>query len=137
MSQRARQASQGAQKLRPTVIGNSGTQPPLPLNFNPSASAKTGAVHPDTAALIEAILVRRVHPQQGFRSALGIMRLGKHYGGERLEAACRRALRLQAYSYKSLDSILKRGLDRQSLPDADADTPLPEHANVRGPGYFH
>lgn len=92
---------------------------------------------PDTATLIEAILVRRAHPQQGFRSALGIMRLGKHYGGARLEAACRRALRLQAYSYKSLDSILKRGLDQQSLPDADADTPLPEHANVRGPGYFH
>jgi len=92
---------------------------------------------PATAALIEAILVRRAHPQQGFRSALGILRLGKHYGAERLEAACRRALRLQAYSYKSLESILKRGLDQQPLPEADPETPLPEHANVRGPGYFH
>jgi len=92
---------------------------------------------PDTAALIEAILVRRAHPQQGFRSALGIMRLGKHYGSVRLEAACRRALRLHAYSYKSLESILKRGLDRLALPEPDTETSLPEHANVRGPGYFH
>ena len=76
-------------------------------------------------------------PSRGFAPRSAFSDKGKHYGAEHLEAACRRALRLHAYSYKSLESILKRGLDQQSLPDADADTPLPEHANVRGPGYFH
>ena len=65
------------------------------------------------------------------------MRLGKHYGAERLEAACERALRLNAYSYKSVESILKRGLERAPLPESDADEQTtPEHANVRGARYF-
>jgi transposase len=63
-----------------------------------------------TARVVETILASRRHPQQGFRSCLGIMRLGKSYGATRLEAACRRALMLGACSYKSLESILKQGL---------------------------
>ena len=67
---------------------------------------------PATAQVVETILASRPHPQQGFRACLGIMRLGKSYGDERLEAACRRALTLGACSYKSIESILKLGLDR-------------------------
>src|SRR5262247_1642003 len=76
-------------------------------------AAKTGEA---TAQVVETILASRPHPQQGFRACLGIMRLGKSYGDERLEAACQRALTLGACSYKSLESILKHGLDRRPLP---------------------
>ena len=69
-----------------------------------------------TARVVETILASRPHPQQGFRSCLGIMRLGKSYGAERLEAACRRALQIGACSYKSLESMLKQGLDHQPVP---------------------
>ena len=75
-------------------------------------AAKTGEA---TAQVVETILASRPHPQQGFRSCLGIMRLGKSYGDERLEAACQRALTLGACSYKSLESILKHALDQQPL----------------------
>ncbi len=96
---------------------------------------KTG---PATAEVVATILSSRAHPQQGFRSCLGIMRLGKSYGDERLEAACQRALRLGATSYKSLQSILKNGLDRQALPEAEEATPKPiAHPNIRGGGYYH
>lgn len=63
---------------------------------------------PATAQVVETILASRPHPQQGFRSCLGIMRLGKSYSAERLEAACRRALTRGACAYKSLDAILSR-----------------------------
>ena len=92
-----------------------------------------------TAGVITAILAGRPHPQQGFRSCLGIMNLGKSYGKERLEAACARALALGTTSYKSIQSILKTGLDSQPLPDqGDTQLELPiDHENIRGPGYYH
>lgn len=65
---------------------------------------------PHTAALVERILATRRHPQQGYRSCLGILRLGKAYGADRLEAACQRALAIGGLSYKSIESILKHGL---------------------------
>ena len=95
---------------------------------------------PSTAALVERILATRPHPQQGYRSCLGILRLGQTYGTDRLEAACRRALAIGGFSYKSVDSILKRGLDQQPLPDPVTPTeavPAPTHANLRGPAYYH
>ena len=91
---------------------------------------------PATAQVVETILASRPHPQQGFRSCLGIMRLGKSYSPERLEAACRRALTLGACSYKSIESILKKGLDRQPLPQQPDGIASPSHANIRGPHYY-
>jgi transposase len=88
------------------------------------------------AAVAHRILEARPHPQQGYRACLGVMRLGKQYGPERLEAACRRALATGACSYKSLASILKSGLDRQPLPKADAAAPRIVHGNIRGPEYY-
>ena len=64
------------------------------------------------------------------------MRLGKGYGGERLEAACARALHIQSYSYKSVEAILKNGLDKQALPQPPSEQPGIEHDNARGPGYY-
>jgi transposase len=69
-------------------------------------------IGPQTAALVEAILADRPHPEQGYRSCLGILRLAKRYGPERLEAACARAGAVEARSYRHVDSILKHGLDR-------------------------
>jgi transposase len=91
-----------------------------------------------TAEVVTAVLANRPHPQQGFRSCLGIMNLGKSYGQERLEAACVRALTLGTTSYKSIQSILKTGLDSQPLPDQSAKqekSPI-THGNIRGPGYY-
>jgi transposase len=87
--------------------------------------------------VVGQILRTRVHPQQGFRSCLGILRLGERYGTDRLEAACRRALRLNACRYQSIASILERGLDRQPLPEQTELTLPSAHDHVRGPGYYH
>ena len=86
---------------------------------------------PSTAALIGRILAARVHPQQGFRSCLGVMRLGERYGEKRLEAACRRALALGACAYKNVESILKNGLDGKPLPPEAPELPRIDHGNVR------
>lgn len=100
-----------------------------------SWAEKTG---PATAGLVSTILTHRKHPQQGFRSCLGIMRLGKAYGEERLEAACRRAMKLEAFSFKSVHSILKNGLDRQSLLAIEEEISEPiDHPNIRGGSYYH
>lgn len=92
---------------------------------------------PATAALVEGVLARRAHPEQGFRSALGIIRLGSRYGEARVEAAAERALHLNSFSYRSVESILKNGLDRQPLPQARVTRPHPRHRNLRGATYYH
>ena len=93
-------------------------------------------VGPHTASVVEKILQSRRYPEQSYRSCLGILRLGSSFGEARLERACRRALRLQACSYKSIQSILKNGLDREAEPQALPERPPIEHANVRGAQYF-
>lgn len=95
---------------------------------------KTGSA---TTAVVTAILRSRRHPQQGFRSCLGILRLAKSYGDGRLEAACQRAHALQAYSYKSIASILKNNLDQRPLPEPTSPPPLLTHPNIRGAHYYH
>jgi len=93
---------------------------------------------PQTASLVKAVMESRPHPEQGYRSCLGIIRLGKRYGDERLEAACKRALAVQAQSYRSVESILKHGLDREPLPETTtALFAVRRHENVRGPDYYH
>ena len=90
-----------------------------------------------TAELINQIIQSRRHPEQGYRSCLGILRLEKTYGAERLEAACRRALLLETRRYKSVESILKHGLDKTD-PAPEIEPSLPEdHNNIRGSSYYH
>jgi transposase len=91
---------------------------------------------PETAKLAEAILATRPHPEQGYRSCLGILRLSKKYGSERVEIACGRAMAVGARSYRHVESILKHGLDRLAPTDV-AGTPRPAHENIRGRGYYH
>jgi transposase len=85
---------------------------------------------------VTEIMASRPHPEQGFRSCLGIMRLGRRYGDDRLEAAATRALAIRAHSYRSVESILKAGLDGQPLPGTEPGTTIGDHANVRGPAYY-
>jgi transposase len=98
-----------------------------------------GTIGPKTQALVGAILADRPHPEQGYRSCLGILRLSKRYESERLEAACARAHRAGARSYRHVDAILKTGLDRQPEPEsvsAPARPSVSEHENVRGAAYY-
>jgi len=95
-------------------------------------AARTG---PATAALCAAIMASRPHPELGFRSCLGILRLEGRYGAERLEAACERAHAYGARSSKSVKSMLDAGLDRAPL-EVHPCPPGRRHENVRGPGYY-
>jgi transposase len=108
------------------------------LEWTPSRIIRwAGQNGPHTRDLVAAIMENRKHPEQGFRSCLGIMRLAKRYTPERLEAACARALVLKAYSYKSVESILKQGLDRQQLPESLSSEKPVLHYNIRGREYYH
>jgi transposase len=106
------------------------------LEWTPSRierwAQKTG---PSTGALVKEIMERRPHPEQGFRSSLGIIRLGRRFGSDRLEAACTRALFMKAYSYKSVESILKNNLDGKELP-VRLTGPSVTHENIRGNTYY-
>jgi transposase len=90
---------------------------------------------PATGAFIEALMKSRPHPEQGYRSALGVLRLEKRYGAARLEDACARSLLLRAFSYKSVASILQHGLDRQPLRRESPRARVTHH-NLRGPNYY-
>ena len=90
----------------------------------------------NTGLFVERLMRAKPHPEQGFRAAMGVLSLARRYERERLEAACERALIIQALSYSSVNSILKSGLDK-TKPVAEADQPLPLHTNIRGRGYYH
>ena len=110
------------------------------LEWSPTRLVAWGrSVGPRTEELIQSILDDRPHPEQGYRSCLGILRLAKQYGNDRLEVACERAVRVRARSYRHVQSILKNGLDREPLPEQEEAQPsLPTpHKNVRGGDYYH
>ncbi|MDX1428883.1 MAG: IS21 family transposase [Rhodothermales bacterium] len=91
---------------------------------------------PATGRLVSEILKRRPHPEQGFRASLGLMRLSRRFSGERLEAACKRALALGSYSYRTVKNILSAGLDRLVLEEDAESRPRPAHENIRGAEYY-
>jgi transposase len=94
-------------------------------------------IGPNTARLVEAILADRPHPEHGYRSCLGILRLGKRYGDARLEAACARAFTVGARSFRQVDAILKNGLDRVPVEPSEPESPRATHENVRGRDYYN
>ena len=98
-----------------------------------------GSIGTHTQKLVEAILTSRPHPEQGYRSCLGLLRLGKTYGNERLEVACERALAVRARSYRHVKSILINGLDRveSTVANSNPTKPRESHENVRGSDYYH
>jgi transposase len=97
-------------------------------------AAKIG---PATAALCEAIIEHRSHPEHGFRSCLGVVRLAKGYGADRLEAAASHALDIGARTYGSVKSILDNNLDRRASQNSGPRPAPIQHANIRGPRYYH
>lgn len=109
------------------------------LEWTPSRIIRWAAKNgPCTEKLISLVLETKLHPEQAYRSCLGIMRLSNRFSPERLEAACARAIRVKAYSYKSIESILKKGLDQQlSLFDQTENPKTVKHPNIRGEQYYH
>jgi transposase len=96
------------------------------------------SVGPATGELVKRLLLEKKHPEQGYRSCLGLMRLARISGKDRMEAACTRALAIGAHRYRSVASILEKGLDRQPVADpTQPELALPGHTNVRGPDYYH
>lgn len=90
---------------------------------------------PYTSQAVEKILSTHAHPQQGFRSCLGLIRLAGKYGNDRLETACLKLLAVGAPSYKGIKSILTKGLDQQVLNESTPAVSI-KHGNLRGPGYY-
>lgn len=88
-----------------------------------------------TAEVIETILSDRPHPEQGYRSCMGIMRLAKQYSKPRLEAACRRALITRCCRFKSIKTILEKGLDKVPISEQQDSNPI-DHSNIRGSSYY-
>jgi transposase len=93
-------------------------------------------IGPNTEALIIAVMKRRPHPEQGFRTCLGVLRLFRSLDAARVETVCLRAVEIGALSYASIASILRHRLDQSASPQAADGTPL-LHENIRGSGYFH
>ena len=91
-------------------------------------------IGPHTRELMDQIMEHRDHPEHGFRGCLGIIRLSKTYSPERVENACKRALELQAYNYRSVKSLLERNLE--NLIPGERKNIVPLHANIRGESYY-
>lgn len=107
------------------------------LEWTPSRIVNwAAATGPATAELVAKVLEMRPHPEQGFRSCLGIINLGKRFGTPRVEAAAKRALAIRSYSYTSVKSILERGLDSKPLQEQLELIPASTHANIRGRDYY-
>ncbi|MDD3928076.1 MAG: IS21 family transposase [bacterium] len=98
-----------------------------------SWAAETG---PNTVAMVKKIMDSRPHPALGFKSCLGILSLSRKYPVERLEAACRRGLKINVTTYKSIKSILERGLDQIPLKEDAVQLTLSQHENIRGKEYY-
>ena len=109
------------------------------LSWNPSRIIHwAGSIGPSCSEVTQRIIENRAHPQQGYRACLGIIRLGRSYPPERVEAACRRAIALDVCSFRSIKSILKSGKDMEPLPSTDRNAApcMSHHSNVRGKIYY-
>jgi transposase len=85
--------------------------------------------------LAQRLMSRRTHPETGYRACLGVIRLADQFGRERVDAACARAVSIGSPTFKTVQAILKNGLDRTPLFEPPPRTAL-EHDNIRGPSYF-
>jgi transposase len=89
-----------------------------------------------TYALMHQFFKQKSHPRQVYRLFLGLLKLTKHFGADRLEAACKRAVFYENYSYKRVQAILEKGLDHEALPVVVEEKPPIDHANIRGAQYY-
>ena len=91
---------------------------------------------PATGRLVSEIFQRRPHPEQSYRSCLGLLSLGRHYEENRLESACARAEQLNSYSYQTVKNILSAGLDQIAFEQDRESVPRSEHENIRGASHY-
>jgi transposase len=108
------------------------------LEWTPERIAQWAAsVGPSAVALTEAILRDRPHPEMGYRSCLGLLRLERRYGAERLNRACQRAMAAGARSYTHVQRMLRAHLDRLEPAGPVDEVSTVTHENVRGPAYYN
>jgi hypothetical protein len=93
------------------------------------------SIGPATAEAVTRLMAENRHPEHGYRACLGLLSLAKRYGKVRLEAACMLALQIGACQYRHVRDILTNNRD-QSAPVATGEWVSPDHAHVRGPGYY-
>jgi transposase len=105
--------------------------------WNPSRFIKwAGKTGTATARLVEKVLAGRTYPEQAYKTCMGIIHLSRHYEPERVEAAAERALKYNAYSFRSMKAILSAGLDKQPDSRETGQMSLPLHQNIRGKQYY-
>jgi transposase len=95
-----------------------------------------GTIGPETKTLIEHVLASRQHPEQSYRTCMGILSLSRTYGAGRLEKACRMALYYESYRFKTISNILKNNCEND-IPTTDLfEAPSTGHENIRGNTYY-
>ena len=88
-----------------------------------------------TKKLIEKILESQTHPEQGYKSCLGVLSFTRKVGKERLNNACERALSFGEYKYSIVKKILDKGLDKEPIQQ-EVQFVIPFHENIRGETYY-
>ena len=91
----------------------------------------------DVRLFIEKILDKKQHPEQAYKSCMGVLNFARRVGKERLISACKRALDYGHYNYKIIENILEKGLDRMDQDSQESNTDMPPHSNIRGKDYFN
>ncbi len=94
------------------------------------------SIHEDVKLYILKILARKQHPEQAYKSCVGILSFAKKVGNERLIAACQRALGYGLHNYKIIQKILENGLDQQPHEEESEQLQMPLHENIRGENYY-
>jgi transposase len=94
------------------------------------------AIGNDVKTVVEAILSLCQHPEQGYRTCMGIMKLARQYGNERICRACRKAVYYSEYSCRAIGNILKNNMDAEDIEQGLFDSTLPVHENIRGSNYY-
>jgi transposase len=93
-------------------------------------------IHEDVRLYVLKVLDRKQHPEQAYKSCMGILGFAKKVGNDRLIKACQRALGYGAYNYKTIQKILERELDLRDAPDETDQLQMPFHDNIRGENYY-
>lgn len=106
------------------------------MKWNPGKLVNMAAkIGESVKSVIETILNSRPHPEQGYRASLGVLRLGRLLGNDRLINACKKAIEIGSPTYKSIKAILENGQDRCALSEQE-NRELPKHQNIRGSKYY-
>jgi hypothetical protein len=103
-----------------------------PLNFINQAAEIADPVK----EFIVKILDTSQHPEQAYKSCMGVLSYEKKVGRERLVNACKRALEYEQYTYGTIKNILERGLDSITVEEDEPELTIPLHVNIRGQQYY-